>query len=175
MKILFSAGLVLVAVFAAAAQPATEKVSPKLPSVTKADGATLKNMFAPKGRPVLVNFWATFCDPCRDEFPDLVKIAVDYEGRVDVITVSLDDVSEIDREVPAFLAKMGATMPAFLLSTGDDDGFITSVSKQWSGGLPFTVIYDRSGSMTYQKLGKFKPEVVRQNLDRAIGEPLKSP
>lgn len=152
-----------------AAQSAVEKLPAKLPVVTKVDGAQLKSAMTPKGRPILVNFWATFCDPCRDEFPDLVRIAADYRERIDVITVSLDDVAEIDRDVPNFLSSMSAEMPAYLLSTPDEDGLINSVSKEWGGGLPFTVIYDASGKMLYQKLGKFRPAVVREALDRMLG------
>jgi len=61
--------------------------------------------------PLLVNFWATFCDPCRDEFPDLVKINKDYDWKsLEFFTVSLDDVAEIKGEVPKFLDSMEATI-----------------------------------------------------------------
>ena len=57
-------------------------------------------------RPLLVNFWATWCDPCREEFPDLVKIDADFRRKgLDFITVSLDDLSEIKTEVPKFLRR----------------------------------------------------------------------
>lgn len=169
MRFLLLISLILSCGSLVAAQPAVEKLSTKIPVVTKVDGAQLKGVMTPKGRPLLVNFWATFCDPCRDEFPDLVRIAADYKDRIDVITVSLDDVAEIDRDVPKFLSSMGAEMPAYLLSTPDEDGLISSVSKEWGGGLPFTVIYDATGKMTYQKLGKFRPAVVREALDRMLG------
>lgn len=175
MRFLAAIAILFLTVTALVAQSPNEDGKTKPPIVVKVDAPQLKAAISPKSKPVLVNFWATFCDPCRDEFPYLVKIAADYSGKVDVITVSLDDVSEIDRDVPAFLALMGATMPAFLLTTGDEDGFITSISNQWNGALPFTVIYDRKGAMTYQKLGKFKPEVVREALDRTLAESSQTP
>lgn len=125
----------------------------------------------PNGRPMLVNFWATWCDPCREEFPDLVKIANEYRGKIDVITVSLDDPAEIDGDVRKFLTEMQAQMPAYLLSTPDEDAVITSVSKEWGGALPFTIIFDRTGKTTYQKLGKFKPDVLRAAIDRTLDAP----
>src|ERR1041385_2533431 len=71
-------------------------------------------------RPLLVNFWATFCDPCRDEFPDLVKIDKDYRTRsLEFVTVSLYDMTDIKTSVPEFLDKMNATMPAYLLNASD--------------------------------------------------------
>ena len=153
----------------ASAQSTTSEVSEKKAlTVTKVDGAGMWEAIKPAGRPVLVNFWATWCDPCREEFPDLVKIAADYKGRIDVVTVSLDDPAEIDTSVRRFLADMGAEMPAYLLSTKDEDAVITSVSKEWGGALPFTIIFDKSGKTTYQKLGKFKPDVLRAAMDRTL-------
>ena len=63
-------------------------------------------------KPVLVDFWATWCGPCREEFPDLVKLDTEYKNKVDVITVSLDDVGDIKTFVPKFLSEMKAEMPA---------------------------------------------------------------
>jgi thiol-disulfide isomerase/thioredoxin len=75
-----------------------------------------------KERPLLVNFWATWCDPCRDEFPDLVKIDEEYRPHsLDFVTVSLDDLSEIKTEVPKFLDLMKAKMPAYLLNATDPE------------------------------------------------------
>src|SRR5678815_872606 len=78
--------------------------------------------------PLLVNFWATFCDPCRDEFPDLVKIDKEYRPQsLEFVTVSLDDVSELKTGVPKFLDAMKATMPAYLLDAIDPEPAINLV------------------------------------------------
>lgn len=165
--------LFLSSVVAVSAQPgAPEGPEAKQITVTKVDGAGMWAAIKPAGRPVLVNFWATWCDPCREEFPDLVKIASDYRGKVDVITVSLDDPAEIDGDVRRFLMEMKADMPAYLLSTQDEDAVITSVSKEWGGALPFTIILDPAGKMTYQKLGKFKTDVLRSAIDRTLNPPV---
>src|SRR5213083_1361950 len=63
-------------------------------------------------RPLLVNFWATWCDGCREEFPDLVKIDADYTAaRLNFVAVSLDEVADIKTAVPKFLKEMKAAMP----------------------------------------------------------------
>src|SRR5207253_5327917 len=55
-------------------------------------------------RPLLINFWATWCDPCREEFPDLVKIDADYRPKsLNFVAISLDDVTDIKTAVPQFL------------------------------------------------------------------------
>src|SRR5439155_23978798 len=46
-------------------------------------------------RPLLINFWATWCDGCREEFPDLVKIDNDYRDKVNFVSISLDEVTDI--------------------------------------------------------------------------------
>ena len=97
----------------------------------KIDLEGLKKLLQPdakNARPLLVNFWATWCDPCREEFPDLVKIDADYRGKnLNFVTVSLDDVSEIGTEVPKFLKEMKATMPTVLLNVNDPEPAIKSV------------------------------------------------
>ena len=57
------------------------QIASNLPKVTQIDAQALKNLLKPNGKPLLINFWATWCDPCREEFPDLVKIGADYSGR----------------------------------------------------------------------------------------------
>lgn len=141
------------------------------PKITQIDIDGLKTLLVPKGRPLLINFWATWCDPCREEFPDLVKIDTTYKGKLDVITVSLDDVEDIDTLVPKFLKSVNATMPAYLLRTTDENAAIALVNKDWSGSLPMTVIYGTDGKLSYQKSGKFKTEVLTQEIDKALKAP----
>jgi thiol-disulfide isomerase/thioredoxin len=136
----------------------TEKIAP--PKVTQIDETGLKDLLKPKGKPVLINFWATWCGPCREEFPDLVEIGKDHNDKIDLITVSLDEPSEINGPVPEFLAQMGADSPAFLLSTQDQDAAINLVSKDWTGALPFTILINAEGEPVYSRQGKFKPKTL---------------
>ena len=164
-------------------KPAKAKVSAKkpasktpaanlnLPVVTQIDDAGLKSLLSREGKnakPLLINFWATWCDPCREEFPELVKINDDYEGKIDFITISLDDLAEIKREVPQFLSNMKAQMPAFLLKTDDEEAAIATVSKDWQGGLPFTVLLNEKGEIVYVRQGKIKSETVRAEIDKEL-------
>ena len=146
---------------------AAPAVEPKvLIKVSQVDDAKLKEILKPKGgKPLLVNFWATWCEPCREEFPDLVKIAGDYEGKLDVVTVSLDDIAEINTSVPQFLSEMKALMPTYLLVSEDESAVIGSISKEWSGGLPFTILYNEKGELIYFKQGKFKTIELREKIE----------
>ena len=127
------------------------------------------------GRPLLVNFWATWCEPCRDEFPDLIKIDSEYRGQgLDFITVSLDDFSEIKTEVPKFLQQMGANMPAYLLNVADPEPSIKAVDPNWGGALPATVLYDKHGKIVFKHFGRIKPEPLRAAIEKIVSKPVMS-
>ncbi len=150
-----------------------KSVVTNLPKVTQIDDVALKNLLKREGetiKPLLINFWATWCDPCREEFPDLVKIDAEYKGKIDFITVSLDDLAEINRDVPKFLAEMKAEMPAYLLKTASEEIAIASVSKEWQGGLPFTILFDEKGETLYSRQGKVKLDILRKEVDKILVE-----
>jgi len=120
--------------------------------------------------PLLVNFWATFCDPCRDEFPDLVKIDKDYRARsLDFVTVSLDDMTDIKTSVPEFLDKMNATMPAYLLNASDPEPAINLVDKRWQGDLPATFLYNERGEVVYRHIGRVNTAELRAAIEKVVG------
>lgn len=104
-----------------------------------------KEMEARKGTIVILNFWATWCAPCREEFPDLVRYAREQAARVSLVTVSLDDPGTIDGSVKPFLREMKAPGVAFVKGPGDPDAFINGVDPEWSGVLPATFIHDATG------------------------------
>jgi thiol-disulfide isomerase/thioredoxin len=108
-----------------------------------------------KGRVVLVNFWATWCVPCREEFPDLVKLDKAMGGRgLSVLGVSIDSAKDLPA-VDKFLAKTRPDFPNYRkTSGGDDQVFIESVDEKWGGELPFTVLYARDGRKARVLSGK---------------------
>ena len=120
-------------------------------------------------RPLLVNFWATYCDPCRDEFPDLVKIDKDYRPRaLDFVTVSLDDMADIKTGVPEFLGSMKATMPAYLLNASDPEPAINIVDPRWRGDLPATYLYNEKGEIVYKHIGRVNPVELREAIEKVV-------
>ncbi len=97
-----------------------------------------------KGHVVLVTFWATWCVPCREEFPDIVRLQKAYAGQgLRVLGVSTD----LARETPAVEKFLGEQKPGFpnyrKKKGGDDQQFIDAVDASWGGELPFSVFYTR--------------------------------
>jgi len=120
-------------------------------------------------RPLLINFWATWCDPCREEFPDLVKLDADYKDKgLNFIAISLDDISDIKSEVPKFLNQMKATMPVVLLNVNDPEPAIKVVDPTWDGQLPATFLYDKDSKVVFKHFGKIKPDELRAAIDKEI-------
>jgi thiol-disulfide isomerase/thioredoxin len=140
------------------------------PRVTQIDDAKIKQLLKPGGKPLLVNFWATWCGPCREEFPDLVKIDREYRGKIDFITVSLDFIEELNTGVPKFLSGMKAEMPTYLLTSADENTIISSIAKDWNGALPFTILYSEKGEITYLRQGKVNHETLKSEIEKTLGE-----
>ena len=122
-------------------------------------------------RPLLVNYWATWCDPCRDEFPDLVKIDRDYRAKgLDFIAITLDDLVDIKTAVPKFLLAMNAKMPVYLLNVADPEPAINMVDRDWSGALPATFLYDQNGKVVYKHFGRVNPGELRAAIEQQVGK-----
>jgi thiol-disulfide isomerase/thioredoxin len=122
-------------------------------------------------RPLLVNYWATWCDPCRDEFPDLVKIDKDYRAKgLDFIAITLDDLADINTLVPKFLRQMNAKMPVYLLNVADPEPAINAVDREWGGALPATFLYNNKGDVVYKHFGRVKTDELRVAIEKVISD-----
>jgi len=141
------------ALFVAAAAAAAPE-APKLAGEVDAEGYAAA-VAKQKGRVVLVNFWATWCVPCREEYPDLTRLEKAYRDKgLAVLGISIDSVKDM-AAVDKFLAKMKPEFPNYRKASGGDDQiFIESVDKDWGGELPFTVLYARDGKKTKVLSGK---------------------
>jgi thiol-disulfide isomerase/thioredoxin len=121
----------------------------------------------PGARAVLVNVWATWCEPCREEMPELVRFyrAHEREG-LRLVLVSADD-EETRGEAEKFLAAQGVRFDSYL-KVGDDMAFINGLDPRWTGALPASFLYDGQG-----RLQQFWPgEVTKDELETKFKETL---
>lgn len=100
----------------------------------------------------VVNFWATWCGPCREEFPDFVQLDRDYEEQgVDVLFVSMDFPDE-QEAILDFLNQQGWEQPSYL-RIGKDNAFIKAMHEDWTGVLPATFVYTQGGTLVHFSQG----------------------
>ena len=96
----------------------------------------------PGARATLVNVWASWCVPCREEFPDLLRLEQAYRDRgLRLMLVSTDFDSA---DATKFLVQQRVVFPTYF-KTGDDMSFINGLNPKWSGALPATFVYDSTG------------------------------
>lgn len=93
---------------------------------------------------VLMNIWATWCVPCVEEFPYLVRLQKEYPDELQVIFISADFPEELER-INQFLTQNEVGWQTYLKDDRDEP-FIDAVWTEWSGALPATVVYNKDGS-----------------------------
>ena len=119
---------------------------------TPTGGAPLA-MKALQGRPVLLNFWATWCPPCVEEMPLLSRFYTQTKDNGwQMLGLAIDQVDLVQR----FLARTPVSYP--IAMAGPTGVEWTKKLGNAAGGLPFTVVFDRQGAIQHRKLGQLKPE-----------------
>jgi len=112
-----------------------------------------------KGRVLVVNFWATWCAPCREEIPLFVAMEDKYKARgLQIVGLAIDRADP----VRAFAREFGVNYP--LLIGGFEAVEIMRPLGNSAGALPFSVIYDRSGQAVLSKLGAFSVDELESRI-----------
>jgi thiol-disulfide isomerase/thioredoxin len=120
-------------------------------------------------RLLLVNFWAAWCAPCVDEFPEIEKMVRMYVAKrpLDIVTVSINHPEE-KRFVQNFLEKQHAISRNLQFSGNDSADAVRAFGADWAGGVPFTVLIDTSGQVLYKTQGGMQPLEVRRAILKAL-------
>ena len=123
---------------------------------------------AGKGKAILINVWATWCEPCREEFPELVKLATNYNNEIRFIGISVDDDEDLSGKVIPFLKSQNVSFENYLLKISEPEDFINLLNTEWSGAIPATFIYDSQGNQKHVIIGKQTYEEFEQALKKVI-------
>ncbi len=137
-------------------------------SLRKAD---VKTIFAeirkPGAKAVLVNVWATWCEPCRDEMPSLLRFFREHRAEgLRLVLLSVDDEANRDRVV-AFLASQGVDFTTWI-KHGDDKAFIHALDPEWSGSLPASFLFDGHGKARQRHYGSVNDDALKEVWNRLM-------
>jgi thiol-disulfide isomerase/thioredoxin len=117
-----------------------------------------------RGKPLLVTFWATWCEPCRDEYPMLNELAKQYAPQgLKVVGVNLDDDGDLIL-MRRFMARYKPVFPNVRKKKGGESEFVEAVLPGWKGAIPASFFYARDG----RQIGHLLGENSRDTYDAAI-------
>jgi thiol-disulfide isomerase/thioredoxin len=149
-------------------QPATPSTAPPAlgsrPLVDRTPDQFETDLKGLGGRVVVVNFWASWCGPCREELPTLAKVAKAYAGRP--VTFIGVDASDERGDATAFLARSGATFPTVF----DRKGIQGGIAGHWEvTGLPQTWFLAPDGSRAGRVVSPISEAELRRRIDDLLG------
>lgn len=129
----------------------------KLPPVSAArlNGEMVE--LKPNGRPLVINFWATWCPPCREEIPELQRFAAAHAGDVDFYAINLE---ERGSDVQRFLTERGLRLPVLL----DEQGQLGRAFR--ISAIPTTLIVAADGTIVLRKSGAVDQRELEQALPK---------
>ncbi|MBE7557507.1 TlpA family protein disulfide reductase [bacterium] len=154
---------------AAGAVPSS--TAPRLASLSELTDGLVKSH---AGRVLIVNFWATWCAPCVAELPELARFHREYHAKgVEMVGISLDFLDlKKPNEVPAtltrFLEKRPLAYGVLVKNTTDNEALINYYSREWSGAIPATFIYDASGRQVFSRVGEVDFATLRQAVEAVV-------
>ncbi len=159
---------VLSLVVAASAGLAAQTKAPAVPAVKDPElidaQGYQKILEQYKGKPLLVTFWATWCEPCRDEYPMLNELAKQYAPQgLKVVGVDLDQDGDLIL-MRRFLARYKPIFPNYRKKKGDEDAFSQTIMPGWTGAIPASFFYSKDG----QQIGHFVGAGNREAYEAAI-------
>jgi thiol-disulfide isomerase/thioredoxin len=130
--------------------------------LTALDGKPI-TLAALQGKVVLLNFWATWCGPCRAEIPDLVALQERYKGRLQIIGLNVDDE---EADIQQYVQETGINYPVAMTSN--------DVRIQFGGipALPTSFLLDTEGRVVQKHVGLWNPAVYETEIRALLGMPI---
>lgn len=121
------------------------------------------------GKNLFINVWATWCAPCVEEFPDLVKLFRDYnKEEIEFIALSVDLPSDIDSAVIPFMKNHKVPFPVYIIDERYSEEAIELLSSKWSGAIPASFIYDDNGEQKEFILGAHDYLFFKKKIDSVL-------
>ena len=116
-----------------------------------------------RGKVMVVNFWATWCAPCREEMPEFVRIQRELGPRgLQFVGIAADQADKVDQ----FAKELNLNYPALIGGYGAIE--LSKTLGNRLSALPFTIVVDRQGMVAYTQLGPIKPDQLRSVANKLL-------
>ncbi len=180
----FFAGIALLALLAGASLWLANEPPPRMPSASPASvdpaalyAATFRDRAGEtqplgrfQGKVLVLNFWATWCAPCREEMPTFARLRSRWAARnVEFVGLANEEPAKVER----FARELGITYP--LLTGGAEVDELARRLGDTQGLLPFTVVLGPGGTVLVQKVGAYSEAALEGELTRAVAAPAGKP
>lgn len=146
---------------------ASKGLSQSQTMVEKIDKENLTRLIHERqGKILFLNLWATWCMPCREEFPDIVKLVNEFRDKnIEFIGISIDYPDEINSKIIPFLKKNKSNFKNYVNGIKGDEALINLLNEKWNGALPATFIYNTGGKQITFLEGKHSLEEFKKALE----------
>lgn len=120
------------------------------------------------GKVLLLNIWASWCVPCREEFPELIKLQKQIGNQnVEIAAISIDYSDELETKVIPFVNSQNLNFKTYIADISNDSELINMLNPQWNGALPATFVYNKNGEQTGTLLGKSNLNDFKKEIEKA--------
>jgi len=129
--------------------------SPEERVILSTNQEILARFHDPDAKAVVANFWATWCVPCREEMPELIRFYKEYSPKgVAFVSVSVDDPAAPGDDLIPFMDEMGIPFSVWVPEKNQSPAdLIGSLDPNWGGGIPATFVFDPSGAVVEKWFG----------------------
>jgi thiol-disulfide isomerase/thioredoxin len=143
------------------------QAGPKIGTLKPADFGKFKD--SAKGKVLVLNFWATTCGPCVAEFPELVALDAKYRDKgVKFVGVTVDEPEDVQPKVIPFIKKHQVKFDIVRQNLDDSEQVLNQITKDWSGVIPVTVVYDKQGNLAYSRFGIIDRDLLVAEIEKAL-------